>query len=104
MDFNTYQDKAMVFRMASATPTYALLNLSGEVGELLSLEAKCLRDGYEWKEFLKNAKKELGDILWHVAAIAKDYGFDLQEVAQGNLAKLESRATRGVLQGSGDDR
>lgn len=104
MDLNTYQEEAMSFRMASADPYYALLNLAGEVGELLGKEAKCIRDGAEWAPFLQGVKKELGDILWHVAAVSKDYGFDLQEVAEGNLEKLGSRMARGVLQGSGDER
>jgi NTP pyrophosphatase (non-canonical NTP hydrolase) len=104
MNLNTYQDQAMTYRMASASPQYALLNLAGEVGELMSLEAKCIRDGAQWGPFLDNAKKELGDILWCLAAVAMDYGFSLEDVAKGNLEKLESRKARGTLSGSGDER
>lgn len=49
-------------------------------------------------------KKELGDVLWYVAAAARELGFDLSDVAHANLDKLHDRAARGVLQGSGDNR
>lgn len=110
-DLDLYQEKAMSYRMASATLDYALLNLSGEVGELNSLIAKRLRDGVpvvegnaDYEGFFLNIQKELGDILWHVAAIAQDYGLNLSDVAWGNIAKLDSRKARGVLTGSGDNR
>lgn len=48
--------------------------------------------------------KELGDVLWMVSAICSDHGIGLGEVAQRNIDKLASRAARGVLSGSGDNR
>lgn len=88
--------------MDTATYEYALLNLAVEVGELLSLEAKLLRDGGEPNR--DAVKKELGDVLWHVAIIATDWGYTLDSIATGNIDKLESRQQRGVLTGSGDNR
>ena len=100
---NDYQAKALSFRMESASNLYAILNLSGEVGELHSLMAKAERDGAKM-DFEQNVKKELGDILWCLAAVAADYGFTLSDIANSNLVKLESRKQRGVLTGSGDNR
>lgn len=49
-------------------------------------------------------KKELGDILWYMAATAQAFGFSIQDVAQTNMDKLNSRLERGVVKGSGDNR
>lgn len=100
---NDYQAKALSFRLPSATSDYALFNLSGEVGELHSLIAKAIRDGAKF-DFELQVKKELGDVLWCLAAVAADYGFTLSDIANSNIFKLESRSQRGVLAGSGDDR
>lgn len=103
MQLNVYQDMAMDYRLPTADATYALLNLSGEVGELHSLIAKAKRDGIS-EDHYYNVCKELGDILWMLAAIARDNGLSLNEVANSNILKLESRKQRNALQGSGDNR
>lgn len=100
---NDYQVEAMSFRLDTADSLYAQYGLAGEVGELFSLLAKSRRDGKQL-DFDMNLKKELGDILWMVAAVAEDHGYTLQDVAMSNIAKLASRAKRGVLNGSGDNR
>jgi NTP pyrophosphatase (non-canonical NTP hydrolase) len=104
MNFTQYQTEAMSFRLKSADDIYAMMNLAGEVGELLSLEAKGRRDGYNLADYKENLKKELGDILWCVAAIAEDNCLDLEEIAIGNIVKLTSRKARNVIQGNGDNR
>jgi len=98
-----YQEDALSFRLPSASPLYALLNLAGEVGELNSLVAKSIRDGRK-EDFDLNVKKELGDVLWSVAAVAADHGFSLEEVAMSNILKLSIRKAQNTLQGSGDNR
>lgn len=104
MRFNDYQNLAMEFRLPSAyDKMYPLLNLSGEVGELHSLIAKAIRDG-EKPDHQVNVIKELGDILWMIAAIAEDNGVNLDVVAIANIDKLSSRKARNVLTGSGDNR
>lgn len=102
MEMNDYQYKAGGYRMTAADLMYALLGLSGEVGELHSHVAKKIRDGGRVDpEYIC---KELGDVLWFVAAIAADYGHTLDEIAHGNLSKLAGRKDRGTITGSGDDR
>lgn len=103
MKLNDYQAEAMGFRLPSATPDYALFNLSGEVGELHSLIAKAIRDGAKF-DFELQVKKELGDILWCLTAVAMDYGYTLEDVAQSNINKLSKRKQEGTITGSGDNR
>lgn len=102
--FTQYQIDAMGFRLPSSDATYALLNLSGEVGELMSLEAKLIRDGANLTLHRDSVTKELGDILWCLAAVAADYKIDLQTIAEVNLHKLQGRKARNTTQGSGDNR
>jgi len=40
-------------------------------------------------------KSELGDILWYVSAVASLFNINLQEIAQGNIEKLEKRYPEG---------
>jgi NTP pyrophosphatase (non-canonical NTP hydrolase) len=48
--------------------------------------------------------KEVGDVLWYVAALARDLGVDMDTMAQMNLEKLRDRAKRDMIGGSGDNR
>lgn len=100
--FDEYQAEARKTRKTSADESYALLGLSGEVGELHSYLAKAVRDGYELD--YATVVKELGDILWFVSAIADDFDVSLTDVATVNVNKLHSRAARGTIEGSGDNR
>jgi NTP pyrophosphatase (non-canonical NTP hydrolase) len=90
----------------SARVMYPALGLAGEVGEVCEKIKKVVRDGSG--EFTAEKKleivKELGDVLWYVANLAEDLGSDLESVAMMNVAKLQSRKERGVLQGNGDNR
>lgn len=102
MHLDTYQELAMSTRLPTANRIYSLLMLSGEVGELHGYLAKQIRDGFEIDE--THVKKELGDCLWGIAAIAEDFGLTLSSVADANIVKLNSRQQRGKLNGSGDER
>ena len=82
---------------------YLVAGLAGEVGELASIFAKHWRADQEWLDYSEVAA-ELGDVLWFITMLADEVGYDLTEVAQGNLDKLADRANRGKLKGNGDDR
>lgn len=100
---NAYQNHAMQFRLPTADETYCLYNLAGECGEVMSLVAKARRDGRKL-DFQEELKKELGDVLWQVAAIALDNGFTLESIAATNILKLTKRREKNALKGSGDSR
>ena len=78
----------------------------GEVGEAQNKIKKIIRDsgGQMTDQQRKEIAKELGGILWYVANCADEIGYTLAEVATMNIDQLRSRAERGVLSGSGDNR
>lgn len=81
--------------------SYLALGLNGEAGEVADKIKKHLRDG---KLDIGGIIYELGDVCWYVARLADSLGYSLEDVLAINNAKLESRKTRDVLTGSGDER
>lgn len=85
-------------------PAFGLASEAGEVAGKLSKRLRDFNGDFEDPSFRQAMKKELGDVLWNLAALAHGFGFTLEDVADTNLEKLASRMARGVIQGSGDDR
>jgi NTP pyrophosphatase (non-canonical NTP hydrolase) len=85
---------------------YPTLGLTGEAGEVAEKVKKILRDkGGEFSDEARKAiAKELGDVMWYVAALCRDIGISMDAVAQMNLAKLQKRKATNNIHGSGDDR
>jgi NTP pyrophosphatase (non-canonical NTP hydrolase) len=108
MEFDDYQARARKFAKypMDMSYQYLALGLNGEAGEVAEKIKKMLRDGIkgEAEEWRRELVKELGDVLWYLSELAQWAGFGLDEVAEQNLAKLESRASRGKIGGSGDNR
>lgn len=86
--------------------TYPVLGLNGEAGEVAEKLKKIIRDhDGQISDTQRDALiKELGDVLWYVAACCHELNVPMDEVAQKNLDKLASRKQRGVISGSGDER
>ncbi len=109
IDFAEYERRAAAVAFypdIGSNPVYPVLGLAGEVGEVAEKVKKVLRDkGGVFDDATRAAlKKELGDVLWYVTMAARELGSSLAEVALVNLGKLEARAAKGTLSGSGDDR
>ena len=104
LTFNDYQlsAKATAVYNPDHAIVYPALGLAGESGEVAEKVKKWLRGDKE----LSNADviKELGDVLWYIAALCSDLGVTMEEVAQGNINKLLDRQSKGVLKGDGDNR
>lgn len=86
--------------------TYLALGLASEAGEVAGKLKKVLRDKGGVTDYADRIEinKEVGDILWYAARILDEMGYSLDYAARANRDKLESRAKRGVLGGSGDNR
>ena len=117
MNFNEYQNQAIRTDVAHNATTKSsryngymekALGLAGETGEVLEIIKKMIRDKggvFETtQEDREKLKKELGDVLWYLSAIARYNDIKLEDIAKTNLEKLASRQRRDKIHGSGDDR
>ena len=101
LTFNVYQKAARRTAIYTDKVIYPALGLCGEAGEVAEKIKKFLRDGVMND---KEVALELSDVLWYIANLAEDLGYDLAEIADMNLEKLADRANRNVIKGNGDNR
>lgn len=96
MDFKTYQKGTTAtfkpHRVLTAKDAEQLdwtLGLPGEVGEVVEL----IKHNIFHNEPMDKMKlaKEIGDVLWYIAALCKSYDIPLESCAELNLAKLQHR-------------
>lgn len=117
MELNEYQEKAMTTCMGSSNNfSYMFLNLVGEVGEFASKVAKHIRkeeaiisgnniyDCENGNIDTDALKYEAGDVLWQLSGLCHSLGWKLEDIAQMNIEKLQSRKKRNVIDGNGDNR
>ncbi len=109
MDFSEYQQKAKHtarYPVIGDGVIYPTLGLTNEAGEVAGKIKKIFRDraGVISAGDRAALKAELGDVLWYLAQVATELELSLDEIAEGNIAKLLDRQARGRIQGDGDDR
>lgn len=114
MDLNEYQQRAIMTDVMGGTQqsigSHAflaqLLGLVGETGEIAEKFKKIFRDknGVMTPDDITEMAKELGDVLWYLSVLCTYLGLSLQDVADQNIEKLQSRLKRDKLQGNGDNR
>ena len=112
MNFDEYQEKIREFdlykpgKLTEVGFVEKVLGLAGEAGETADKVKKVLRDkgGCATDEDKKEIVKELGDVIWYVASIARYLDVPFSEVAKMNVEKLTSRKERNKLHGAGDNR
>jgi NTP pyrophosphatase (non-canonical NTP hydrolase) len=113
MTLNEYQQAALEtaqYPDRGNNVIYPSLGLAGEAGEAVDKVKKIWRNlGItSGREYLATQRlelaKEIGDVMWYVAALADEIGFDLESVAAMNMAKLKDRKERGVIKSEGDNR
>lgn len=104
MTLNDYQNKAGEFQVPNAPPEERIMGLFEEAGEVAGLFKRMLRGDYSPDVVATKLHKELGDVLWYLSRIAADNGWTLQDIAETNIEKLESRKLRNAILGEGDNR
>lgn len=80
---------------------YLVIGLCDESGEVAGKIKKMYRDGTDNKDAVLD---EIGDVYWYLHQLIRVLGADPEQVLRRNFDKLNSRAERGVLGGSGDNR
>lgn len=77
------------------------IGLAGEVGEVCEPIKKHRFHGKPLG--LPEMRKEIGDVLWYLAVLAKHYGFSLSSIMTENIRKLQKRQQElDALRPSGD--
>ena len=108
MTINEYQNLALETAIypRKYKIIYPALGITGEAGECSDKIKKVIRDnnGESTEEKKQEIAKEIGDVLWYCAALAKDIGYSLEEIGILNIEKLQSRKVRNKINGSGDNR
>lgn len=98
MTANEYQELAARTLLADPDPfltgeetsvAWNALGLAGEAGEVAELIKKGVfhRHGVDREKLAK----ELGDVLWYVAALCSNYGLSMSGVMDANIEKLRER-------------
>jgi NTP pyrophosphatase (non-canonical NTP hydrolase) len=113
MNFNEYQSIAtetVEYPEAGNNIVYPALGLAGEAGEVAEKVKKLWRNagmmssvGFSIAGHI-DMVKELGDVLWYLAACATEMNVTLDEIAELNLLKLKDRKQRNVIKSEGDNR
>ncbi len=89
METNTYNDFVDRMNFVPQTREYLAIALGGEVGEVLNEIKKEIRPNSLSRR--DNIGLEIGDSLYYLTALAKRYGFSLEEIMRLNIDKLEKR-------------
>ena len=97
MQVNEYQELAMTTLNPELSKKDVLINsvmgLCGESGEAIDIVKKWLAQGHELDR--EALIKELGDVAWYLAETAYALDIPLDEVFEGNIAKLRARYPQG---------
>jgi NTP pyrophosphatase (non-canonical NTP hydrolase) len=110
MDFDEYQKQAQQSVINHHDPlmdkTIWVLGISGEASEIAEKWKKLV--AYEDADLSDEKKaelaKEMGDVLWYLAAFAHSLDLSFQDIADANIKKVLSRKERGAIKGRGDNR
>jgi len=71
------------------------LGIAGEAGDVAGCIKKTVSHGNNQKEGIK---ENIGDTLWYLAMICNFYGWNLDDILEENIKKLEARFPKGFTE------
>jgi NTP pyrophosphatase (non-canonical NTP hydrolase) len=93
MNINDYQLKAArtctKIDGAIMDDLHMVLGMQTEAAEIADVYKKHI--AYKKELDLVNVKEEIGDLMWYIANMCNMHGWDLREILDTNIAKLEAR-------------
>lgn len=93
MNINDYQEKAartcVKIDGAILDDLHMVLGMQTEAAEIADVYKKTI--AYKKPLDFVNIKEEIGDIMWYIANLCNMNGWDLREILDVNIAKLEAR-------------
>jgi len=103
LNLTDYQSEAAKFALP-VSPLERVFGFMEEAGEVAGAFKRMERGDYDVPTFSAKLAGELGDVLWYLTQICTDNGWSLQDIAEDNIKKLDSRKTRGLILGTGSNR
>lgn len=110
MTFDEYQSRALTTAIFNPDPlmdkTIWAMGVAGEAGEVIEKWKKIVayKNGVISEEDRQELGKELADVVWYIAVMAKSLDLSLDDLMRQNVEKLQSRKARGTIKGAGDNR
>ncbi|MBI2630559.1 nucleoside triphosphate pyrophosphohydrolase family protein [Candidatus Pacearchaeota archaeon] len=96
MNLKEYQELCKKTAKKFETPEKEILTwglgITGEAGDVASCIKKTFAHDNDQRAGIK---ENIGDVLWYAAMICNFFGWDFQEVLNGNVKKLEARYPKG---------
>lgn len=109
MTFDEYHKKALATADEQDDDEFQIymarvLGVVGEAGEVADKFKKIVwhKAGKVDDDDKIAIARELGDVLWYLAALADALGYTLEDVAGMNIEKLSNRKQYNTLRGNGD--
>jgi NTP pyrophosphatase (non-canonical NTP hydrolase) len=110
-EFSFFLDDTMpILDLPGCEAFQSFFDLSEACGKVLGVLKKAIRDdkwdfgmAVSW-ELRDKIASEIRDVLMYINVCCKVCDTTIFEIAETNIAKLESRKARGVIGGSGDNR
>jgi NTP pyrophosphatase (non-canonical NTP hydrolase) len=83
------ESKTYYFNRITESTLHGVIGIITEAGELLDAIKKGIFYGQVIDK--ENIKEELGDIMWYIAILLREFDWDMKDILSDNIDKLKKR-------------